>query len=123
MESVPSQDDDRSRRYCQQHADGPGIQGVQIEDKIPLTAQDKEQMFVDILPQIPADDGVAYLTFYLEEEEDPAEVLEKVRRELEEMRAYVDVEKVRLKNPRPRMWTGSITGNSIFISSILTIFW
>ena len=68
-----------------------GIQGVQIEDKIPLTAQDKEQMFVDILPQIPADDGVAYLTFYLEEEEDPAEVLEKVRRELEEMRAYVDV--------------------------------
>ena len=68
-----------------------GVQGVQIEDKIPLTAQDKEQMFVDILPQIPADDGVAYLTFYLEEEEDPAEVLEKVRRELEEMRAYVDV--------------------------------
>lgn len=68
-----------------------GIQGVQIEDKVPLTEQDKEQMFVDILPQIPADDGVAYLTFYLEEEEDPAAVLERVRKELEEMRSYVDV--------------------------------
>lgn len=68
-----------------------GIQGVQIEDKVPLTEQDKEQMFVDILPQIPADDGVAYLTFYLEEEEDPEAVLERIRRELEEMRSYVDV--------------------------------
>lgn len=68
-----------------------GIQGVQIEDKVPLTEQDKEQMFVDILPQIPADDGVAYLTFYLEEEEDPETVLEGVRKELEEMRSYVDV--------------------------------
>ena len=68
-----------------------GIQGVQIEDKVPLTEQDKEQMFVDILPQIPADDGVAYLTFYLEEEEDPEAVLERVRKELEGMRSYVDV--------------------------------
>ena len=40
-----------------------GIEGVQIEDKIPLTEQDKEQMFVDILPDIPDDDGTAYLTF------------------------------------------------------------
>ena len=45
-----------------------GIEGVQIEDKIPLTEQDKEQMFVDILPDIPDDDGTAYLTFYLDEE-------------------------------------------------------
>lgn len=43
-----------------------GIQGVQIEDKVPLTKEDKEQMFVDILPDIPEDDGKAYLTFYLE---------------------------------------------------------
>mgnify|MGYP003200702491 CR=1 FL=1 len=47
-----------------------GIQGVEIEDKIPLTQSDKEQMFVDILPQTEADDGVAYLSFYLEPEED-----------------------------------------------------
>ena len=68
-----------------------GIQGVEIEDKIPLTQSDKEQMFVDILPQIEADDGVAYLSFYLEPEEDQERILADVRRELKEMSAYVDV--------------------------------
>lgn len=68
-----------------------GIEGVQIEDKIPLTEQDKEQMFVDILPDIPDDDGTAYLTFYLDEEEDVAPVLMNVRKELENMRAFLDV--------------------------------
>ena len=68
-----------------------GIQGVEIEDKVPLTKQDQEQMFVDILPQIPADDGTAYLTFYLEEDEDAGEMLSRVQEELEEMRSYVDV--------------------------------
>ena len=62
-----------------------GIEGVQIEDKIPLTQSDKEQMFVDILPDMPEDDGCAYLTFYLDE------MLLKVRQELEEMRSYLNV--------------------------------
>lgn len=68
-----------------------GIQGVQIEDKVPLTKEDKEQMFVDILPDIPVDDGKAYLTFYLEEEEDKGTILMQVRKELEEMRSFLDV--------------------------------
>ena len=68
-----------------------GIQGVEIEDKIPLSQSDKEQMFVDILPQIGEDDGVAYLSFYLEPEEDREKILADVRRELSEMSAYVDV--------------------------------
>ena len=68
-----------------------GIEGVQIEDKIPLTQSDKEQMFVDILPDIPEDDGCAYLTFYLDEEVDKHEMLLKVRQELEEMRSYLNV--------------------------------
>ena len=68
-----------------------GIQGVQIEDKVPLTKEDKEQMFVDILPDIPEDDGTAYLTFYLDEDEDKGTILLNVRKELEEMRAYLDV--------------------------------
>ena len=68
-----------------------GIEGVQIEDKIPLTQSDKEQMFVDILPDMPKDDGCAYLTFYLDEEVDKHEMLLKVRQELEEMRSYLNV--------------------------------
>lgn len=68
-----------------------GIQGIEIEDKIPLTQSDKEQMFVDILPEIATDDGVAYISFYLEEEEDKDSILGSVRQELEEMRAYANV--------------------------------
>ena len=68
-----------------------GIEGVEIEDKVPLTQADKEQMFVDILPQIESDDGIAYLSFYLEEDVDKAEMLAKVRNEFEAMRAYANV--------------------------------
>ena len=68
-----------------------GIEGVQIEDKVPLTKEDKEQMFVDILPDLPEDDGKAYLTFYLGEEEDKGSILMNVRKELEEMRSYLEV--------------------------------
>ena len=68
-----------------------GIQGIEIEDKIPLTQSDKEQMFVDILPEMAEDDGVAYISFYLEEEEDKEGILANVRQELEEMSAYANV--------------------------------
>ena len=68
-----------------------GIEGVEIEDKVPLTHADKEQMFVDILPQIESDDGIAYLSFYLEEDVDKEEMLAKVRNEFEAMRAYANV--------------------------------
>ena len=74
-----------------------GIEGVQIEDKIPLTQSDKEQMFVDILPDIPEDDGCAYLTFYLDEDVDKQEMLLKVRQELEEMRSYLNVGECTIK--------------------------
>lgn len=40
-----------------------GIEGIEIEDKVPLSESDKSQMFVDILPEGPADDGVARTVF------------------------------------------------------------
>jgi len=66
-----------------------GVEGVEIEDKIPLTRTEKEQMFVDILPELPADDGVAYMNFYLEEE--AVGILADIRRELTDMAAYINV--------------------------------
>ncbi len=68
-----------------------GVQGVEIEDKVPLTAQDKEQMFVDILPEFGEDDGTAYISFYLEEDEDKESVLAAVRDELAEIGTYMNV--------------------------------
>ncbi len=79
-----------------------GLEGAQIEDKVPLTALEKERMFVDILPEGPKDDGIAYLSFFVEVGEDgklmvcgePTEeeaILEKLRRELEELRQFSDI--------------------------------
>ena len=50
-----------------------GLEGAQIEDKIPLTPLEKEQMFVDILPETEEDDGVAYLSFFVESPEEETE--------------------------------------------------
>ena len=68
-----------------------GVEGVEIEDKVPRTEEDKQQMFVDILPEGPADDGIAYLNFYLEEDADKEEILSRVRGELEELRQFMDI--------------------------------
>ena len=70
-----------------------GLEGAQIEDKVPLTALEKEQMFVDILPEAEEDDGTALLSFFIEEgsETDVEELLTRVKEELEELRSFCDI--------------------------------
>lgn len=68
-----------------------GIEGVEIEDKVPLTEEDKKQMFVDIMPEGPEDDGTAYLSFYLEEEADTEMILADVKAELENLASFMDI--------------------------------
>lgn len=79
-----------------------GLEGAQIEDNVPLTALEKEQMFVDILPQMQEDDGTAYLSFFVEEAEDgkllkngqetdAESILKEVKEELEALRAFLDI--------------------------------
>ena len=79
-----------------------GLEGAQIEDKIPLTALEKEQMFVDILPEGSEDDGIAYLNFFVEKKEDgrlevqgeSVEVdvlLANVKDELEQLQVFCDI--------------------------------
>ena len=68
-----------------------GVEGVEIEDKVPLTEDDKKQMFVDILPEGPADDGIAYLSFYLETDTDNEQMLANINEELKELSSFMDV--------------------------------
>lgn len=78
------------------------MEGAQIEDNVPLTPLEKEQMFVDILPQMQEDDGIAYLSFFVEETEDgkllmngevsqEEEILNEVKTELEGLRDFMDI--------------------------------
>ena len=69
-----------------------GIEGVEIEDKIPLSKEDQADMFIDFLPELPPDDGVSYVSFYVEDDgTDDAELLRQVKIALEDLRKLVDV--------------------------------
>lgn len=79
-----------------------GLEGAQIEDKVPLSPLEKEQMFVDILPENEADDGIAYLSFFVEEKEngllelggeetDRETVLFRIEEALEEVRLFMEI--------------------------------
>lgn len=68
-----------------------GVEGVEIQDRQPLTEEDKAQMFVDIMPEGPEDDGIAYLSFYLEEDADKENILSNVKNALEELRSFMDI--------------------------------
>lgn len=79
-----------------------GLEGAQIEDKIPLTALEKEQMFVDILPETEEDDGIATLSFFVEknengsvtineEEADIETVKTSIINELEDLRLFCEI--------------------------------
>ena len=75
-----------------------GLEGAQIEDKQPLSALDKERMFVDILPDVLPDDGKAYLSFFVEapagDEEKKNltdETLAKIKEVLDDNAAFFDI--------------------------------
>ena len=68
-----------------------GMEGVEMQDKQPLTEEDKAQMFVDIMPEGPADDGIAYLNFYLEEDADKEAILKDVREALDDLKNFMDI--------------------------------
>lgn len=53
-----------------------GVEGIEIEDKVPLSEEDKQKMFIDILPELPEDDGVAMINFYMDIPADADEVAE-----------------------------------------------
>lgn len=77
-----------------------GLEGAEIEDKVPLTPLEKEQMFVDIMPEGPADDGVAYLSFFVEKDDNDSdeehknkinEIVENVKNELEDIKSFMEI--------------------------------
>lgn len=68
-----------------------GIEGIEIEDNVPLTKQDQAEMFIDFLPELPPDEGIGYVSFYLEDGKDHREILEQVKAGIEEQRQFVDV--------------------------------
>ena len=71
-----------------------GINGIQIEDNLQITQEEKEKMFIDYLPDLPEDDGVAYISFYTEEnadDENDENLLESLREKLKEVNGFINI--------------------------------
>lgn len=68
-----------------------GVEGIEIEDNIPLSKEDQSTMFIDFPPELPEDDGTSKVSFYIDEKEDYEEILEQVKAGIEEWRQFVDI--------------------------------
>lgn len=68
-----------------------GLEGIQIEDNVPLSQEDKEAMYIDILPELPEDEGEAIVTSYVSPEKDIEELKKEITEGLEEISTFVNV--------------------------------
>lgn len=68
-----------------------GIEGIEIEDKVPITEEEKKEMFIDILPDLGEDDGKAIVSFYISDGEDKDSILSSVKEGLVELADFVEV--------------------------------
>lgn len=68
-----------------------GINGIEIEDNLPLTEDDKKQMFVDILPNYDKNDKSAKINFYVEPSENTGTLIDRIREELKEISSFISV--------------------------------
>lgn len=68
-----------------------GINGIEIEDYIPLTREETKGMFIDILPELPPDEGVARVSFYLEESQDVSGTLKAVSEGIDRLSGFTDL--------------------------------
>lgn len=68
-----------------------GIEGVEIQDKVPLSEEDKKKMFIDILPDLGPDDGKALVSFYIDPSQDHEDTIQRVLNEIYGLRDFVDI--------------------------------
>ena len=96
--------------------DDIGIEGIEIEDNVPLTEKETKGMFIDILPELPPDEGVARISFYLDDDADVADYLRRVEEGLDELSPGPSPRR------RQRTRTGLTTGNNTLSPLQWTIF-
>ena len=68
-----------------------GISGIQVEDNVQISQEDKEKQFIDYLADLPEDDGTAYISFYTEEDDNAEQLLDQLREKLKEAKSFINV--------------------------------
>jgi len=89
-----------------------GITNIEIEDNVQISESEKRAVFADILPQLPPDEGIAYINFYVDIEDgeidssllndgirigknnliyDEENLIKQVSEGLDEIKGFVDI--------------------------------
>lgn len=69
-----------------------GIEGIEVEDHVPLTEEDRKKMYVDLLPdEIAPNDGTARISCYIALEEDIEAISMKIKEKLSEISQFFDI--------------------------------
>ena len=63
-----------------------GIEAVEVTDKRPFSAEESGGLYGDVVPEMPEDDHLAELSFYMEEDADCDSLLKELRSRLEALR-------------------------------------
>ena len=71
-----------------------GVEGIEIEDHVPLSEEDKKKMFVDFLPDPEDNDGTAKVHFYMEPENcNPEKIMMQVQDIFQEVKQFCNIGK------------------------------
>lgn len=84
-----------------------GVEGIEIEDHVPLSEEDKKKMFVDILPDPEDNDGTAKVHFYMEPENcNPEKIMMQVQDIFQEVKQFCNIGKgtVSLSETEDKNW-------------------
>lgn len=68
-----------------------GITGMQVEDNVQISEEEKKKMYIDYLADLPEDDGTAYVSFYTDENDDDEALLESIRNEIKDASVFMDM--------------------------------
>lgn len=84
-----------------------GVEGIEIEDHVPLSEEDKKKMFVDILPDPVENDGSAKVHFYMEPQNcNPEKIMLQVQDIFQEIKPFCHIGKgtVSLSETEDKDW-------------------
>lgn len=99
-----------------------GISGIQVEDNVQISQEDKEKQFIDYLADLPEDDGTAYISFYTEEDDNAEQLLDQLREKLKEAKSFINVGEGSIEKVQLKMLTGLTIGRSILSLLLLESF-
>ncbi|NLP16136.1 MAG: 50S ribosomal protein L11 methyltransferase [Clostridiales bacterium] len=83
-----------------------GIEGIEIEDNVPLTEEEKCRMFIDFLPKPRENDNKARINLYIDPQDDIDSLIKKINDGLKEISEFIDIGsgKISIKETEDKDW-------------------